>query len=80
VALNVQIRQVTHDDFVGVAHIAPFLDLTVEQWDATMDVNVRALFLVTQLVARDWVARAHRGVIVNVSSQASMVRCAVIVE
>jgi NAD(P)-dependent dehydrogenase (short-subunit alcohol dehydrogenase family) len=57
----------------GVAHIAPFLDLTVEQWDATMDVNVRALFLVTQLVARDWVARAHRGVIVNVSSQASMV-------
>lgn len=46
----------------------------MEQWDATMNVNVRALFLVTQLVSRDWVSRAHRGVIVNVSSQASMVR------
>eukprot|EP00029_Vermamoeba_vermiformis_P006825 TRINITY_DN2784_c0_g1_i1.p1 TRINITY_DN2784_c0_g1~~TRINITY_DN2784_c0_g1_i1.p1 ORF type:complete len:256 (-),score=84.74 TRINITY_DN2784_c0_g1_i1:140-907(-) len=57
----------------GVAHIAPLLELTVDQWDATMAVNVRALFLVTQLVARDWVTRGQRGVIVNVSSQASMV-------
>lgn len=56
-----------------MAHIAPLLELTVDQWDATMAVNVRALFLVTQLVARDWVTRGQRGVIVNVSSQASMV-------
>jgi L-xylulose reductase len=57
----------------GVAHLEPFLETKVENWDHTMNVNVRAVYIVSQVVARHLVARKAPGAIVNISSQASMI-------
>lgn len=56
----------------GISVPQPFLDTTPEAFDRTMAVNVRAALLVSQVVTRDWIARQHPGVIVNISSQASL--------
>ncbi|XP_015127844.1 L-xylulose reductase [Diachasma alloeum] len=55
----------------GVATLAPFLQLTKEDFDITMDVNVKAIFNVSQIVAEDMIKRNCAGSIVNISSQAS---------
>lgn len=55
----------------GVSFPQPLLETTVAEFDATMAVNVRAVLLLTQHVARGWIARGHRGAVVNLSSQAS---------
>lgn len=55
----------------GVSFPESLLETTVKAFDATMAVNVRAVLLLTQRVARDWIARNHAGAIVNLSSQAS---------
>lgn len=58
----------------GVASNAPFLEATVADFDSTMNVNLRSAFVISQVVAKDMVARKiTHGSIVNVSSQASMV-------
>lgn len=56
----------------GISIPQSLFDTTVEAFDRTMAVNVRAALVVTQVVARGMVARG-RGAIVNLSSQASMV-------
>lgn len=56
----------------GISIPQSLFDTTVEAFDRTMAVNVRAAMVVTQVVARGMVARG-RGAIVNLSSQASMV-------
>jgi NAD(P)-dependent dehydrogenase (short-subunit alcohol dehydrogenase family) len=45
------------------------LDVTVEDFDAIMDLNVRAAYFVVQAVARRLIATAQPGSIINVSSQ-----------
>lgn len=55
----------------GVSFPQPLLETTGPAFDETMAVNVRAVLLLTQQVAREWIARGHRGAIVNLSSQAS---------
>ena len=55
----------------GISVPQSLLDTTAEAFDRTMAVNVRAALLVSQVVARDWIARRHPGAIVNLSSQAS---------
>lgn len=57
----------------GISVPQPFLETTAEAFDRTMAVNVRAVLLVSQVVAADMVGRKRGGAIVNVSSQASMV-------
>ncbi|XP_071968395.1 D-erythrulose reductase-like [Engystomops pustulosus] len=57
----------------GVALLQPFLDVTREAFDRSFDVNVRAVVLVSQIVARQMIERGVGGAIVNVSSQASQV-------
>eukprot|EP01129_Flabellula_baltica_P011015 TRINITY_DN4739_c0_g1_i1.p1 TRINITY_DN4739_c0_g1~~TRINITY_DN4739_c0_g1_i1.p1 ORF type:complete len:250 (+),score=54.89 TRINITY_DN4739_c0_g1_i1:52-801(+) len=52
----------------GVAYCAPFLDFPIEQWDNIMNVNLRAHFVITQVIARNMVKREKGGSIVNVSS------------
>lgn len=54
----------------GVAEFAPFLDLTVEQWDKTIDTNLKGYFLVAQATARE-MAKHTWGRIVNIASIAS---------
>jgi len=46
----------------------PFLDMAAEQWDRTMNLNVRATYFVVQAFARALVARQRRGSVVIISS------------
>ena len=56
----------------GIARISPLLEQSAEDWDTTMNVNSRSVFLLSQAFARQWIESSTPGVIVNVSSQASM--------
>lgn len=53
----------------GTNRPAAFLDVTPADYDAVMELNVRAAFFTAQAVARRMVAAGVRGSIVNVSSQ-----------
>ncbi|XP_014668458.1 PREDICTED: L-xylulose reductase-like [Priapulus caudatus] len=55
----------------GISKLAPFLEVLPEDFDSVIDINLRAVFDVSQVVARDMVARKMGGAIVNVSSMAS---------
>ncbi|XP_063309471.1 L-xylulose reductase [Pelobates fuscus] len=55
----------------GVAKLQPFLEVTEEVFDQSFAVNVKSALLVSQIVARQMIAREVPGAIVNVSSQAS---------
>lgn len=52
----------------GVLNMAPILDLTVDSWDFTFDVNVRAMFVTTQVTARTMAHQTTRGTIINMAS------------
>lgn len=60
----------------GLSILQPFLETTTEAFDAIMAVNVRAVLVVSQVVAAGMVARGRGGAIVNLSSQASLVALA----
>lgn len=55
----------------GIARIQPFMEVTVEAFDETIAVNLRAALVISQVVARGMIARGSGGAMVNVSSQAS---------
>lgn len=57
----------------GIASLQPFLETTVHDFDEVMAINVRAALVVSQIAARNMIARGATGSIVNVSSQASKV-------
>jgi len=52
----------------GVNHAADFLDITEEDWDRVMAVDLKGTFLVSQLAARVMVDQDKPGVVVNISS------------
>jgi NAD(P)-dependent dehydrogenase (short-subunit alcohol dehydrogenase family) len=54
----------------GVAEFAAFLDLTEDQWDKTLDTNLKGYFLVAQAAARE-MAKNKWGRIINIASIAS---------
>ena len=54
----------------GVAEFAPFLTMTEEQYDKTLDTNLKGYFLVAQAAARE-MAKNKWGRIVNIASIAS---------
>ncbi len=54
----------------GVAEFSPFLDMTEEQWDKTIDTNLKGYFRVAQAVARE-MAKHKWGRIINIASIAS---------
>ena len=56
----------------GIARNALLLDATIEEWDMTMAVNLRAPFLIAKEIAPQMIAR-KAGKIINVSSQTSVV-------
>lgn len=53
----------------GVALLEPFLETKVENFERTMDVNVKQVFIVSQVIAKNMIKRGVKGSIVNVSSQ-----------
>jgi L-xylulose reductase len=55
----------------AIAILEPFLKTTAEAWDKTMAVNLRAVMIVSQVVASQMIERGVAGSIVNVSSMAS---------
>ena len=56
----------------GIARLGAAEDLTVADWDATMDVNLKGTFLVSQAVGRVMLAQGS-GKIINLASQAATV-------
>ena len=52
----------------GILHMAPLLDITVDDWDLTFDINVRAMLLTTQVAARAMIEAASGGCIINMAS------------
>jgi meso-butanediol dehydrogenase / (S,S)-butanediol dehydrogenase / diacetyl reductase len=54
----------------GVSSMAPFLELTEDDWDRNMDVNAKGVFLVTREVMRTMVAR-REGCVVSIASAAA---------
>ncbi|MEO6123101.1 MAG: SDR family NAD(P)-dependent oxidoreductase [Ilumatobacteraceae bacterium] len=56
----------------GILKMAPILEMTVENWDLTFDINVRAMFVTTQVAGRVMreqpIVGHRRGTIVNMAS------------
>jgi NAD(P)-dependent dehydrogenase (short-subunit alcohol dehydrogenase family) len=54
----------------GVSSFHPFLDISVGEWDTTVAVNLKGVFLCGREAARRMVQRHDGGVIVNIASMA----------
>jgi NAD(P)-dependent dehydrogenase (short-subunit alcohol dehydrogenase family) len=53
----------------GIAQFVPFLEMTEQEWDKTIDINLKGYFLTAQAVALEMV-KQKSGVIINVASVA----------
>ena len=53
----------------GIAQFQSFLKMTEEEWDRTLDINLKGYFLCVQAAARE-MAKQKSGVIVNIASVA----------
>jgi len=51
----------------GIAQFVPFLEMTEEDWDKTLDINLKGYFLCAQAVAKEMV-KQRSGVIINIAS------------
>ncbi|MFK8051452.1 MAG: SDR family NAD(P)-dependent oxidoreductase [Woeseiaceae bacterium] len=49
----------------------PILDLSVEDWDLVLDVNLKGAFLCTQIAAQQMIDKGDGGRIINIASQAA---------
>jgi len=56
----------------GISILQPFLETSVDVFDQIMAVNVRAVLIVSQIIAQGMILGGSGGAIVNVSSQSSM--------
>lgn len=52
----------------GIWPTAPVAEMSEEQWDATLDVNLKGPFLTSRLAARQMIAQDGGGKIVNIAS------------
>ncbi len=53
----------------GICQFKPFLELTEEEWDRTLDINLKGYFLCAQTAAKE-MAKQKSGVIINIASVA----------
>ena len=53
----------------GICQFKPFLELTEEEWDRTLDINLKGYFLCAQAAAKE-MAKQKLGVIINIASVA----------
>ena len=56
----------------GIAYTEPFLDITEERWDQTININLKGQFLVGQAVTRE-MAKVKSGAIVNMGATNGLV-------
>jgi 3-oxoacyl-[acyl-carrier protein] reductase len=54
----------------GICQFKPFLELTEEEWDRTIDINLKGYFLCAQAAAKEMV-KQKKGKIINIASVAS---------
>lgn len=54
----------------GICQFKPFLELTEEEWDRTLNINLKGYFLCAQAAAKEMV-KQKRGKIINIASVAS---------
>lgn len=59
----------------GTNRPGPFLDMSVDDYDAVLNLNLRAVFFASQAMARGLIAAKKPGSIVNISSQMGHVGC-----
>ena len=52
----------------GITEPHPLLEMTPEEWDKTLDINLRGAFFCTQRAAREMIGRGGGGRIVNLGS------------
>lgn len=52
----------------GICRPAPLLDISEEDWDQHLSINLKAPFLAAQRLAREWMSSGKKGAIVNTSS------------
>ena len=57
----------------GVVYLAPAEDISLDEWDKTISINLKGSFLVTQAVGRAMIAAGKGGKIINLASQAGTV-------
>jgi NAD(P)-dependent dehydrogenase (short-subunit alcohol dehydrogenase family) len=56
----------------GVEEITPLLEVSEEEWDRTLDTNLKGVFLCGQVVARAMIAEGRGGKMVNIGSIAGV--------
>ena len=56
----------------GVEKITPLLEIPEEEWDRTLDTNLKGVFLCSQSVARAMIAEGRGGKMVNIGSIAGV--------
>ncbi len=52
----------------GICQFKPFLDLTEEEWNKTIDINLKGYFLCGQAAAKEMAKQKSGGAIVNIAS------------
>jgi len=52
----------------GICQFKPFLELTEEEWDRTININLKGYFLCAQAAAKE-MAKQKSGVIVNIAQK-----------
>jgi len=55
----------------GKNSATPFFDLTMEEWDSIMDVNLKSVVLTCQVFAKQMIKQGQGGSIINISSVSS---------
>lgn len=60
-------------NIAGIGPPAPFLETTDKDWQSTIDVNLKGVFLCSQIVARHMVEQGVKGSIVNMASTNGLV-------
>jgi 2-deoxy-D-gluconate 3-dehydrogenase len=55
----------------GIIRRSPAVEYTEEDWDAVLDVNLKALFLLSQAAARQFMEQESEGKIINIASMLS---------
>lgn len=57
----------------GILRFSPLLEISVDDWDLTFDINVRAMLLTTQVAAKRMIADGRPGTVVNMASMGGKV-------
>ncbi len=57
----------------GVVYLAPAEEISLDEWDKTISINLKGSFLVSQAVGRAMIAAGKGGKIINLASQAGTV-------